>query len=47
MNKEATGLSKTGTPNSVQWRLVFPAGLGVGVVVTALFYYLPVFMINH
>ncbi len=36
-------MSKVG----VQWRLVLPAGVGVGVVVTVLFYYLPVFLINH
>jgi hypothetical protein len=40
-------LSKIGAPDGVQWHLVLPTGLGVGVVVTALFYYLPVLMINH
>jgi signal transduction histidine kinase len=40
-------LSKIGAPDGVQWHLILPAGLGVGVVVTALFYYLPVLMINH
>lgn len=47
MYKGAAGLSKIGAPDGVRWHLVLPAGLGVGVVVTALFYYLPVFMINH
>lgn len=31
----------------MRWRLILSAGVGVGVLVTALFYYLPVFLINH
>lgn len=47
MNRDVDGSSKTGAPGGVQWRLILPAGAGVGVLVTILFYYLPVFMINH
>jgi hypothetical protein len=39
--------SKGGTASNLQWRLILPAGIGVGVLVTVLFYYLPVFLINH
>ncbi len=48
MNGKAAGLStKIGAPGEVRWRLVLSAGVGVGVAVTVLFYYLPVLMINH
>ena len=47
VNKKAAGLFESGTPGGVQWRLILPAGVGVGVLVTILLYYLPVFMINH
>jgi len=47
MNKEANVLFKSETRDGVQWRLILPAGVGVGVLVTVLFYYLPIFMINH
>jgi signal transduction histidine kinase len=33
--------------NGLQWRLILAAGVGVGLLVTILFYYLPVFLINH
>ena len=39
--------SKGGTASGLQWRLILAAGIGVGVLVTILFYYLPVFLINH
>src|SRR5919112_1484562 len=38
---------KGGTASDLQWRLILPAGIGVGLLVTILFYYLPVFLINH
>src|SRR5918997_238809 len=38
---------KGGTASGLQWRLILAAGIGVGVLVTILFYYLPVFLINH
>jgi signal transduction histidine kinase len=31
----------------LQWRLILAAGIGVGLLVMILFYYLPVFLINH
>jgi signal transduction histidine kinase len=31
----------------LQWRLILTAGIGVGLLVMILFYYLPVFLINH
>ncbi len=43
----ARGTFKGGTPDSLQWHLILSAGVGAGVLVTALFYYLPVFLINH
>ena len=46
-HEEAAGTSGVISPGGVQWRLVLSAGLGTGVVVTILFYYLPVFVINH
>ncbi|MBA3474996.1 MAG: hypothetical protein H0T57_17535, partial [Rubrobacter sp.] len=39
--------SKGGAANGLQWRLILAAGIGVGLLVTVLFYYLPVFLINH
>jgi signal transduction histidine kinase len=39
--------SKGRTASGLQWRLVFAAGIGIGLLVTILFYYLPVFLINH
>jgi signal transduction histidine kinase len=47
VNRDVVDDSKTGAPGGVQWRLILSAGAGVGVLVTVLFYYLPVFMINH
>ena len=41
------GSSEDGTPDGLQWRLILSVGVGAGVLVTALFYYLPVFLINH
>ncbi len=41
------GSLEDGAPDGLQWRLILSAGVGVGVLVTALFYYLPVFLINH
>src|SRR5918997_1201676 len=39
--------SKGETASGLQWRLILAAGIGVGMLVTILFYYLPVFLINH
>lgn len=39
--------SKGGTASHLQWRLILAAGIGAGLLVTILFYYLPVFLINH
>ena len=39
--------SKGRTASGLQWRLIFAAGIGIGLLVTILFYYLPVFLINH
>jgi signal transduction histidine kinase len=39
--------SKGGTASGLQWRLILGAGIGAGLLVTILFYYLPVFLINH
>ena len=39
--------SKDGTTSGLQWRLILAAGIGVGLLVMILFYYLPVFLINH
>ena len=42
------GTSSEGrTASGLQWRLIFAAGIGIGLLVTILFYYLPVFLINH
>ena len=43
----ANNSSKGGTASRLQWRLILPAGIGAGLLVTILFYYLPVFLINH
>jgi signal transduction histidine kinase len=43
----SAGNSKAGAANGLQWRLILAAGVGVGLLVTILFYYLPVFLINH
>jgi signal transduction histidine kinase len=44
---QAAGNSKAGAANGLQWRLILAAGVVVGLLVTILFYYLPVFLINH
>jgi signal transduction histidine kinase len=43
----ASNSSKGGTASGLQWRLILAAGIGAGLLVTILFYYLPVFLINH
>jgi hypothetical protein len=43
----SAGNSKADVANELQWRLILAAGVGVGLLVTILFYYLPVFLINH
>ena len=43
----SAGNSKADAANELQWRLILTAGVGVGLLVTILFYYLPVFLINH